>query len=59
MRTRIQADGTAWMAFFCVQMLDISLNLALHDPSYEDMSSKFFEHFVSIVDATNSRDNGM
>ena len=48
-----QADGTAWMAFFCVVMLDISLELALHDPVYEDMASKFFEHFVLIVDAMN------
>ena len=48
-----QADGTAWMAFFCVVMLDISLELALNDPVYEDMASKFFEHFVLIVDAMN------
>ncbi|XP_070573177.1 uncharacterized protein [Ptychodera flava] len=48
-----QADGTAWVAFFCVGMLDIALELAISDPSYEDMASKFFEHFVSIVDAMN------
>nr|CAB3263900.1 uncharacterized protein YMR196W-like [Phallusia mammillata] len=53
-----QADGTAWMAFFCVVMLDIALELSLHDPSYEDMASKFFEHFVMIVDAMNSAGNG-
>ena len=41
------------MAFFCVVMLDISLELAQHDPVYEDMASKFFEHFVLIVDAMN------
>ena len=43
------------MAFFCVVMLDIALELALYyDPIYEDMASKFFEHFVFIVDAMNS-----
>ncbi|XP_033111572.1 uncharacterized protein YMR196W-like [Anneissia japonica] len=53
-----QADGTAWVAFFCVVMLDISLELARTDPSYEDMASKFFEHFVSIVDAMNQMAGG-
>ena len=49
-----QADGTAWMAFYCATMLSISLELAHHDPSYEDMATTFFEHFVSIADAINS-----
>jgi len=49
-----QADGTAWMAFYCLTMLAIALELAEEDPSYEDLASKFFEHFVSIVDAMNS-----
>lgn len=49
-----QADGTAWMAFFCVIMLEISLILARRDPIYEDMASKFFEHFVFILDAMNN-----
>jgi hypothetical protein len=53
-----QADGTAWMAFFCVTMLDIALELALYDDVYEDMASKFFEHFVSIVDAMNQLSGG-
>ena len=35
-------------------MLDIALNLAIEDPAYEDMASKFFEHFVMIVDAVNA-----
>jgi len=52
-----QADATAWMAFFCVIMLEISLTLARRDPTYEDMASKFFEHFVAIVDAINQRDD--
>jgi hypothetical protein len=49
-----QADGTAWMAFFCGTMLSIALELARHDRSYEDLASKFFEHYVSIVDSMNS-----
>ena len=51
-----QADGTAWMAFYCVTMLAIALELAQDDPSYEDVASKFFEHFVSIADAINTLD---
>jgi hypothetical protein len=49
-----QADGTAWMAFYASTMLGIALELAEDDPSYEDMASKFFEHFVHIVDAMNT-----
>lgn len=48
-----QADGTAWMAFYCGTMLSISLELASHNAAYEDMASKFFEHFIAIVDAMN------
>ncbi|HEU4430911.1 MAG TPA: glucosidase [Myxococcota bacterium] len=50
-----QADGTAWMAFFSATMLAIALELAQEEPIYEDMASKFFEHFVAIVDAMNTR----
>lgn len=49
-----QADGTAWMAFFCSSMLSIALELAEDNPAYEDMASKFFEHYVSISEAMNS-----
>jgi hypothetical protein len=49
-----QADGTAWMAFYCGTMLSIALELAREDPAYEDVASKFFEHFVAITDAMNS-----
>ena len=49
----LQADGTAWMAFFAISMLGIALELAVNDSSYEDMASKFFEHFIAIVDAMN------
>jgi hypothetical protein len=48
-----QADGTAWMAFYCSTMLSMALELASEDPTYADMASKFFEHFVAIVDAMN------
>lgn len=39
-------------------MLDIALELAIKDPTYEDMASKFFEHFVSIIDAMNHMAGG-
>ena len=48
-----QADGTAWMAFYSATMLSMALELASEDPAYEDMASKFFEHFVAITDAMN------
>jgi hypothetical protein len=50
----LQADGTAWMASYCIVMLSMAIELADGDPAYEDVASKFFEHFVSIVDAMNS-----
>ena len=49
-----QADGTAWMAFFCMVMLAMALELARKDPAYEDVASKFFEHFIAISDAINN-----
>jgi hypothetical protein len=52
-----QADATAWMAFYCATMLSMALELAHRDgrvhPAYEDMASKFLEHFVQIADAIN------
>ena len=53
-----QADGTAWMAFYCSTMLSMAIELA-HDgeqlrTAYEDMASKFLEHFIQIVDAMNA-----
>ena len=52
-----QADGTAWMAFYCATMLQIALELSQTDggahPAYEDLASKFLEHFVQISDAIN------
>jgi hypothetical protein len=47
-----QADGTAWMALFSLNMLEISVELALHDVAYSDMALKFLQHFVSIASAT-------
>lgn len=49
-----QADGTAWMAFFCGTMLSMALELAHDNPSYEDVASKFFEHYIAIADAMNN-----
>lgn len=46
-----QADGTSWMSFYALQMLNIALELAKHNPTYEDIASKFFEHFIFIADA--------
>jgi hypothetical protein len=49
-----QADGTAWMAFYCSTMLSMAFELASGDPVYADIASKFFEHFIAIVDAMNA-----
>jgi hypothetical protein len=49
-----QADGTAWMAFYCATMLAMAIELAHKEPEYEDVASKFFEHFVAIADAINT-----
>ncbi len=49
-----QADGTAWMGFYCLNMLEIAIELAQTRPAYEDIASKFFEHFIRIADAMNS-----
>jgi hypothetical protein len=49
----IQADATAWMAFYCTTMLQMALELAKEEPPYADLALKFFEHFVSIAKAMN------
>ena len=49
-----QSDGTSWMGMYCLNMLAISLELAREDPAYEDVASKFFEHFVHIANAINA-----
>jgi hypothetical protein len=48
-----QSDGTSWMGMYCLNMLAIALELAKEDPAYEDVASKFFEHFVYIARAIN------
>jgi len=48
-----QADGTAWMAMFCLDMLSIALELAQKDPVYDDLATKFLEHFFYIAHAMN------
>jgi len=48
-----QSDGTAWMGMFCLNMLAIALELAREDSAYEDLASKFFEHFMYIAGALN------
>src|SRR5438094_7848450 len=53
-----QADGTAWMAFYCATMLSMALELSREDPAYEDLASKFLEHFVAIADAMNAFGGG-
>ncbi len=49
-----QSDGTAWVGMFCLNMLAIALELARENPAYEDVASKFFEHFVYIAHAINN-----
>ncbi len=49
-----QADGTAWMGMFCLGMLRIALELARDDRAYEDVATKFFEHFLLIAAALNN-----
>ncbi|MBX7173806.1 MAG: hypothetical protein K1X72_22745 [Pyrinomonadaceae bacterium] len=49
-----QSDGTSWMAMYCLNLLAIALELAEEDKVYEDVASKFFEHFVFISDAMNN-----
>jgi hypothetical protein len=48
-----QSDSTSWMAMYCLDMLAIAVELAHGDPAYEDVASKFFEHFVYISQAMN------
>jgi Glycosyl hydrolase family 63 C-terminal domain len=48
-----QSDGTSWMGMYCLNMLAIALELSQSNPAYEDIASKFFEHFVYIAKAMN------
>jgi len=49
-----QSDGTAWMGMFCLNMLMIALELARENQVYEDVATKFFEHFLYIAEALNN-----
>ncbi|HEY4415044.1 MAG TPA: glucosidase [Verrucomicrobiae bacterium] len=53
-----QADGTSWMAMYCLNLLRIALELAQHNKVYEDISTKFLEHFLSIAAAINGISDG-
>ncbi|HET9731775.1 MAG TPA: hypothetical protein VFP54_03785 [Acidimicrobiales bacterium] len=50
-----QSDGTAWMAFYSLNLLDMALRLAAHDRVYEDVATKFFEHFAYIAHAMETQ----
>src|SRR5439155_14760893 len=50
-----QSDGTSWMAMFCLNMLAIALELARHNAAYEDVATKFLEHYFHIAHAINDR----
>jgi len=49
-----QADGTSWMAMYSLNLMRIALELAQHNPVYEDVATKFFEHFLHIAEAMNN-----
>jgi hypothetical protein len=53
-----QSDGTSWMAMYCLNMLAMAMELARDDPAYEDLATKFFEHFVYIGEAMNNIGGG-
>ena len=53
-----QSDGTAWMAMYALNLMRIALELAMHNKVYEDIATKFFEHFLHIAEAMANRGNG-
>ena len=53
-----QVDGTSWMALYCLNMLEMSLEIAKQDDSFEDMCLKYFGHFVFIAEALNKISDG-
>jgi len=50
-----QADGTSWMGMYALNMMDMALEIAMHDQAFEDTATKFFEHFVMIAEALNEQ----
>ena len=53
-----QADGTSWMAMYSLNLMRIALELAKHNKAYEDIATKFFEHFLHIAEAMNNIGEG-
>lgn len=53
-----QSDGTSWMGFYSLVMLKIALELATEDPVYQDLATKFFEHFLAIARTISGTDGG-
>ena len=49
-----QADGTSWMGMYALNMMDIALEISKHDVAFEDIATKFFEHFVMIAESLNN-----
>ena len=54
-----QSDGTSWMAMYSLNLMRIALELAQHDHVYEDIATKFFEHFLHIAEAMTNVGDGM
>ncbi len=57
-----QADGTSWMAMYCLNLLGIALELAKEDAIYEDVATKFFQHFVyigAVINHVGDRESGL
>jgi hypothetical protein len=54
-----QSDGTSWMAMYCLNLMRIALELAQYNHVYEDIATKFFEHFLSIAEAMTSAGDGV
>jgi len=52
-----QADGTSWMAAYCLSLMRIALELSMYNPIYQDMANKFFEHFLNIAAAMSCMGN--
>lgn len=52
-----QADGTAWMAMYSLNMMKMAIKICEHDKSFEDVATKFYEHFVYISESLNRSDN--
>ncbi len=50
-----QADGTSWMGMYALNMMEMALEISMHDTSFEDTATKFFEHFVLIAEALNQQ----